>query len=168
MHTHIYRPIGTFLNLVGTSITSKHSISCKGSKIVQCTLFVKKLHQRNQIFEKIWLGQSPTVPLCFRRACTNSVANIQGGISLSCDTLQYDIVFIECTIFNSNFFYSRTESFFSIYKLNGHPFYFYLILSSYHGIQFEIPIYILSYLEITVLLCQKMSLTIKHHFTVVF
>ena len=52
-------------------------------------------------------------PYTFRWACTISVANIQGGISLSCDTL-YDIVFIECTIFNSNFFIHALNPFFNI------------------------------------------------------
>ena len=86
------------------------------------------------ISEKNWLGQSPIVPLCFRQACTNSVANIQGGISLSCDTL-YDIVFIECTIFNSIFFIHALNPFFNL-QIEWSPllFLFDLFLVSWYSI----------------------------------
>ena len=68
---------------------------------------------REAIFLQNLVGTNPIRPHKYRRACNNSVANIQGGISLSCDTL-YDIVFIECTIFNSNFFIHALNPFFNL------------------------------------------------------
>ena len=67
------RPVGTVLNLVGTSNFKAINFIKKGGKtITMYTLADFFSLLRSYFFGKTWLGQIPTVPHKFRLACIGS------------------------------------------------------------------------------------------------
>ena len=66
------RPVGTVLNLVGTSNFKAINFKRGGKTITKNTLAHFFSLLRSYFFEKTWLGQIPTVPHKFRQACIGS------------------------------------------------------------------------------------------------